>query len=192
MPWPACATHSDSARAREFRYLQHRRSLLSAYVHTMTASCAALTAASTSISGPLLPSNNSSPVRVKRVGSSLSLDDKLFRPVGPNIYWLGPLANLQAVPHRELTIREKPGLAQDPQIGYPSHGQVQEILSTASVMGGNCVRAHTLGVSVGCDLCLLPKLGKFSDDAFDHIDFALYAARAYGLRLVVPLTDHWD
>lgn len=38
----------------------------------------------------------------------------------------------------------------------------------------------------------MPSLDKYNSQAFEHIDYALYAARSYGVKLVVPLTDQWD
>jgi mannan endo-1,4-beta-mannosidase len=37
-----------------------------------------------------------------------------------------------------------------------------------------------------------PGLNTYNDAAFDAIDYALYAAREYGLRVVIPLTDEHD
>lgn len=41
-------------------------------------------------------------------------------------------------------------------------------------------------------LSVEPSLNTFNDAAFDIIDYALYAAREYGLRVVIPLTDEHD
>lgn len=32
----------------------------------------------------------------------------------------------------------------------------------------------------------------FNDAAFDSIDYAIYAAKSYGLRVIVPLTDQYQ
>ena len=32
----------------------------------------------------------------------------------------------------------------------------------------------------------------FNDAAFDSIDYAIYAAKLYGLRVIVPLTDQYQ
>jgi len=50
----------------------------------------------------------------------------------------------------------------------------------------------TLGVSTGNPLSLMPTGGKVNEQAFDAIDWAVWQARQYGLRLMVPLTDNFD
>ncbi len=57
-------------------------------------------------------------------------------------------------------------------------------------MGGTSIRSHTLGVSTGNPLSLMPALGRINPQAFETIDWAVYQARQYGLRLLVPLTDN--
>ena len=56
-------------------------------------------------------------------------------------------------------------------------------------MGATVVRSKTLGTSVGCPLCLKPALTTWNDPAFASIDYAIYAASYYGIRLIIPLTD---
>ena len=60
------------------------------------------------------------------------------------------------------------------------------------MIGANTIRSHTLGISVGTPLSLEPRLGVFNERAFDAIDYALYAAREYGLRVIIPLSDEHD
>ncbi|GCE28765.1 hypothetical protein KDA_42490 [Dictyobacter alpinus] len=109
---------------------------------------------------------------VTRSGSHLLLHGQQFRFAGPNIYWLG----LDTDGHGEL---------------YPSHFRVDDALTTAEDMGATVVRAHTLGISVGCPLCVEPTLGSFNETALQHIDYAIQAARAHHLRLIIPLVDNW-
>lgn len=66
-----------------------------------------------------------------------------------------------------LGLQEVPG-----GIAYPSHFEVDDALTTAKFMGANVVRSHTLGISVGCSLCVEPALGKFNQVALQHIDYA--------------------
>lgn len=54
------------------------------------------------------------------------------------------------------------------------------------------IRSTTLGISIGTPLSLKPSLGIFNPKAFEAIDFAIYAAKSYGLRLILPLTDQYD
>jgi hypothetical protein len=107
---------------------------------------------------------------VKRIGSQLVLNGQPFRFSGPNIYWLG--------------------LAEVPSLSYPSQFQVDDALATAALMGATVVRAHSLGFSTGCSLCIEPTLGHFNEIALQHVDFALKTARDHGLRLILPLTDN--
>ena len=109
---------------------------------------------------------------VTRSGSHLVLNGQPFRFAGPNIYWLG----LDTDGHSEL---------------YPSHFRVDDALITAAAMGATVVRAHTLGISVGCPLCVEPTRGSFNESALQHIDYAIQAARAHHLRLIIPLVDNW-
>jgi len=109
---------------------------------------------------------------VRRAGTSLQLSGKPFRYSGPNIEWLG----LEAYgPHDPLGPR------------YPTHFEVDDALDTAKEMGARVVRSQTLGDSVGCELCIEPRLGVFNPDAFKPIDYAIKAAHDRGIRLIVTL-----
>lgn len=62
-------------------------------------------------------------------------------------------------------------------------------------MGATVVRSTTLGVSSGSEytsLTVEPRRGVFEEEALKTIDWAIYVARAYGIRLVIPLTDEYD
>ena len=50
-------------------------------------------------------------------------------------------------------------------------------------MKGTTVRSHTLGISVGNPLSIETALDVFNDTAFESIDFAITAARVYGLKV---------
>ncbi|KAL8286423.1 hypothetical protein RQP46_004440 [Phenoliferia psychrophenolica] len=93
--------------------------------------------------------------------------------VGPNIYWLGLDENVV------------------PNPSYPDKGRVREAMAIVVAMGGNTIRSHTLGVSTGNSLSVWPSNGNTNNAAFDAIDYAIFAARNYGLRLVIPLTDNY-
>ncbi|EJD39083.1 glycoside hydrolase [Auricularia subglabra TFB-10046 SS5] len=107
---------------------------------------------------------------VTRKGSELFLLNKPFRVVGPNIYWLG--------------LDENVGIA------YPSKSRVLDAMAAVSAMRSTVIRAHTLGVSVGNPLSVEPALDVWNEDAYESIDFAVLAARVYGLKLMIPLTDN--
>ncbi|GCE23342.1 glycoside hydrolase family 2 TIM barrel-domain containing protein [Dictyobacter kobayashii] len=109
---------------------------------------------------------------VTRSGSQLLLHGQPFRFAGPNIYWLG----LDTDEHGVI---------------YPSHFRVDDALTTARTMGATVVRAHSLGISVGCALCVEPTPGTFNDTALQHIDYAIQAAHTHHLRLIIPLVDNW-
>ncbi|GAA6019404.1 hypothetical protein JCM11491_004817 [Sporobolomyces phaffii] len=110
---------------------------------------------------------------VKRTNSKLTLDGEPYRIVGPNIYWLGLDENVYPSP------------------SYPDKGRIREAMAATVAMGGNTIRSHTLGVSTGNSYSVWPKAYQTNDKAFDTIDYAIWAARNYGLRLLIPLTDNY-
>ena len=120
---------------------------------------------------------------VTRDGSRLLVDGKEWKAVGPNIYWLGLDENV--VPPA--------GEPFDPstRASYPTKGRITDAMATVKALGGTMVRSHTLGVSVGNPLSVIPEPGVVNEDAFDAIDWAVYQAGRYGIRLMVPLTDNW-
>lgn len=111
---------------------------------------------------------------VVRSGSQLLLKGKPFRFSGANIYWLGLDENVGGV-------------------NYPTEFRVDDALATAKEMGATVVRSHSLGISVGCPLCIEPSLGVFNETALRHIDYAIQSAKRYGIKLIIPLVDnfHW-
>lgn len=109
---------------------------------------------------------------VVRQGAQLLLKGKPFRFAGANIYWLGLDENVGGV-------------------NYPSHFRVDDALATAEEMGATVVRSHTLGISLGCPLCLEPARGVFNEAAFQQVDYAITSAKKHGLRLIIPFIDNW-
>jgi mannan endo-1,4-beta-mannosidase len=109
---------------------------------------------------------------VTRSGAQLILNGKPFRFAGANIYWLGLDENVGGV-------------------NYPTHFRVDDAFSAVAEMGATVVRSHTLGISVGCSLCLEPSLGNFNQTAFDSIDYAIQSAAEHHIHLVIPLVDNW-
>ena len=109
---------------------------------------------------------------VARAGTRLTLEGKNFRYSGPNVEWLG----LEGYgPHDP----EGPRL--------PSHFEIDDAFDTAAEMGAKVVRSQTIGDTVGCPLCIEPTLGNFNQKAFAASDYAIAAAAAHGMRLIVPL-----
>ena len=112
---------------------------------------------------------------VTRSGSQLQLDGRPWRVTGVNMYWLGLDENVTD--------------ASGPT--YPTHAAVDNGFAAAASVHAGLVRATTLGVSVGSPRSLEPTLGTFNNAAFASIDYAVYDARRYGMRLMIPLTDEW-
>ncbi len=83
---------------------------------------------------------------VTRSGSQLMLDGRQFRFAGANVYWLGLDENVDGV-------------------DYPTHFRVNDALTAAETMGATVVRSHTLGISVGCERCVEPSLGRVQYDS---------------------------
>jgi hypothetical protein len=106
---------------------------------------------------------------VTRSNSQLLLNNSPFHFVGANMHWL----------------------ALDDSGNYTSHSEVEDGFATAKAMGLTVVRSHSLGISVGCPNCIEPRLGVFNSDSFQHVDDAINAARAYGIHLIIPLTDNY-
>jgi hypothetical protein len=151
------------------------------YIFTLTISCTGFSTGnqapsllSTPASGDAATDDTGPPITfVGRSEAALILDGKSFRFSGTNIYWLG--------------LREISGGGAT----YPSHFMVDDALATAALMGATVVRSHTLGASVGCQLCLEPAPGKFNPAAFQAIDYAVQSAKKHHLRLIIPLVDNW-
>src|SRR5438270_7602403 len=104
---------------------------------------------------------------ITRQGSQLRLNGKAFRFSGANIYWLGLDENVGG-------------------IDYPTHFRVDDALATAQLMGATVVRSHTLGISVGCSLCIEPSQGNFNETALRYVDYVIMSAKQHGLRLIIP------
>ncbi len=61
-----------------------------------------------------------------------------------------------------------------------------KISSTSTqAMRGTGVRSHTLAISFGSPLTIEPSLDVFNDAAYESIDFAIMAARLYGLKVLL-------
>ncbi|KAI1736917.1 glycoside hydrolase superfamily [Xylaria scruposa] len=121
---------------------------------------------------------------VVREGSKLLVDGKQWKAVGPNVYWLGLDEN----------VTPPTGEPYDPatKASYPTKERVTEIMAMVNALGGTMIRTHTLGVSTGNPLSIWPTKGVVNEEAFKIIDWAVYQAGLYGVRLLVPLVDNYD
>lgn len=113
---------------------------------------------------------------VSRSGSLLMLGGQPFRFTGANMYWLALDDN----------IRDSNG-----QPTYPTGYRIDNALGAASGAGMTVIRAHTLGISVGCPRCVEPARGVFQSSALEAADYAIFKAGTMGLRIMIPLTDQW-
>ncbi|KZT56049.1 glycoside hydrolase family 5 protein [Calocera cornea HHB12733] len=111
---------------------------------------------------------------VQRSGTGLTLLGEEFRIVGPNIYWLGLDENV------------------NPSPSYPSKTRVAEIMGVVSAMGATVIRSHSLAISFGSPLSVMPALNTFNEAAYEPIDFAILMARVYGIKLLIPLVDNYN
>ncbi|SCV67891.1 BQ2448_5502 [Microbotryum intermedium] len=113
---------------------------------------------------------------VQRSGQTLKVNGGNFRIVGTNIYWL----------------------CNDENVGLPKglptdKGRVREALAAAVAFGANTVRLTTCGTSLGSTPLLQPNATSFADEIYwDIHDYVLFAAREYGRRVVLPLTNNYD
>lgn len=95
------------------------------------------------------------------------LDDKEFKFVGPNAYWLGLTEGYN----------------------YPPKDQVTEIFEATRRLAGNSIRSHTLGHSSGSWNSLRPKDNNLNNNAWEAIDYAYSLANKYDIKIIAPLTD---
>ena len=130
---------------------------------------------------PMLANEKDLPVT--RDGTTLYLNGKKWKAVGPNIYWLGLDENV--IPPAGEPFYEPTNAS------YPTKGRITEAMAVVKAMGGTAIRAHTLGVSTGNPLSIWPEPHVVNEAAFEPIDWAVYQARQYGLRLQIPLTDNY-
>ncbi|KAI0486556.1 glycoside hydrolase superfamily [Xylaria cf. heliscus] len=121
---------------------------------------------------------------VTREGSKLLVDGKQWKAVGPNVYWLGLDEN----------VTPPAGEPYDPvtKASYPTKERITEVMAVVNALGGTMIRSHTLGVSTGNPLSIWPEKGVLNEEAFNTIDWAVYQAGLYGVRLLVPLVDNYD
>jgi mannan endo-1,4-beta-mannosidase len=118
-----------------------------------------------------------------REGTGLYLNGTKWKAAGANVYWLGLDENV-------IPPAGQPFYAPF-NASYPTKGRITEVMQIMQAMGATMIRAHTLGVSVGNPLSVMPEDGKINDAAFDTIDWSVYQAREHGIRLMVPLVDNY-
>ncbi|KAK4231816.1 putative mannan endo-1,4-beta-mannosidase P [Podospora fimiseda] len=124
---------------------------------------------------------------ITRCNSTLYLSSTPWKAVGPNIYWLGLDENVIPPTTSPPTPFYAPLNA-----SYPTRGRITEIMAISAALGSTFIRSHTLGISYGNPLSLFPRSATLNPAAFDPIDWAIFQAREYGLRLMIPLVDNFD
>lgn len=120
---------------------------------------------------------------VIRNGTTLLVDGKAWKMVGPNVYWLGLDENVTPPAGEPFYAPTK--------ASYPTKERITEVMATVQALGGTMIRGHTLGVSTGNPLSVWPEARVVNEQAFDSIDWAVYQAGVYGIRLLVPLVDNY-
>ncbi|KAK6954366.1 hypothetical protein Daesc_004333 [Daldinia eschscholtzii] len=105
---------------------------------------------------------------VTRNGTSLLVDGKVWKMVGPNVYWLGLDENVTPPAGEPFYAPTK--------ASYPTKERITEAMATVQALGGTMIRGHTLGISTGNPLSVMPKPGVVNERAFDPIDWAVYQA----------------
>ncbi|KAI1320234.1 glycoside hydrolase superfamily [Xylariaceae sp. FL0255] len=144
--------------------------------------CSIILAATAAMAAP--PSKHATSSPVVRHGSTLFVDGKEWKAVGPNVYWLGLDENV--IPPAGQPFYPPTNAS------YPTKERITEEMAVTRALGGTFIRGHTLGISVGNPLSIWPKKGVLNEQAFDTIDWAVYQAGLYGVRLLIPLVDNYD
>lgn len=72
-----------------------------------------------------------------------------------------------------------------------TRGRITEVMNTLVTMGATLIRGHTLGVSVGNPLSMMPALDVFNEAAFKTMDWAVSEAGQKGLKIMAPLIDNY-
>jgi hypothetical protein len=121
---------------------------------------------------------------ITRSGSELQLEGKRWTAAGANVYWLGQDENVIPPAGEPFYARYN--------ASYPTKGRITEVMSTLKIMGARTIRSQTMGVSVGNPLSLMPELGKVNEKAFEPMDWTVYQAKKYGLRIFAPLVLPWS
>lgn len=130
------------------------------------------------------PTSVVSSTNITRRDSSLMLNGERWTISGANVYWLGLDENVIPPAGQPFYAPLK--------ASYPTFGRITEIMNTLLIMGATTIRGHTLGISVGNPLSVMPELGVVNEQAFDTMDWAIYEARRHGLRIFAPLIDNYD
>lgn len=114
---------------------------------------------------------------IRRVGNQLYDGPNPVRFSGVNIHWMG--------------LDFSSGGWNPPPTGVlitPSQWRVEQGYKTAVMMGANVVRQYSMGVNYGYAGTLYPTMGgALNETVAVAIDYAIDRARAYGLRLIIPL-----
>lgn len=80
---------------------------------------------------------------------------------------------------------------------------LDRVYASAEELGLSAIRVVSVGVgpdATDCDFAecrtdrfsFMPEPGTFDETAFRGMDYAIYKAKQYGIRLVIPLVDNWE
>ncbi|KAJ8291639.1 Mannan endo-1,4-beta-mannosidase 1 [Rhodotorula toruloides] len=162
-----------------------------------TTTCAPLYTASKMITGTGTLPKPSTFVKKTTNSNKLTLDGLPFTIVGPNIFWLcqgqdyGPIGNYtdKAMVREALAM----AVALGANTASPPPAHAPEFRLTSALLQ---IRALSCGISTGTaggtnPYSLEPTRGTFNNAAWDIRDYVLYAAKQYGLRVILTLTDNY-
>ncbi|KAH7909442.1 glycoside hydrolase superfamily [Hygrophoropsis aurantiaca] len=121
---------------------------------------------------------------ITREGTTLRLGSLPWNASGANVYWMGLDENVIPPPGQPFYAPTN--------ASYPTLGRITEVMNGLATLGARSVRGHTLGISVGNPLSVMPAPGVVNQQAFETIDWAVYQARQHGIRIFAPLVDNYD
>ncbi|KAK4701131.1 mannan endo-1,4-beta-mannosidase, partial [Phenoliferia sp. Uapishka_3] len=155
--------------------------------------CAQRMTGATTISGTgTLPKPTSF---VKTSGQTLSLDGKPFKIVGTSEKTLCPSCVLYSPFADLLMLCNDENVSVSPNNYYTDKGRIREALAIAVAMGANTIRVLSCGSSVASQYSIEPARSNFAAAnaaQWDTHDYVIFAAREYGLRVIITLTDDYD
>jgi hypothetical protein len=70
---------------------------------------------------------------------------------------------------------------------FTTHYESDDVLTNIQALDSGYARSVSLGVTVGCQACLVTADGKLNMDALNHTDAVIKQARDDGIKIVIPL-----
>jgi mannan endo-1,4-beta-mannosidase len=116
---------------------------------------------------------------ITRVGNKLYDGVTEYYFAGCNVGWLG------------IDFEYGGGFAPPPTstLLLPSVFRINNVFSTAQLMGSNVIRMGPNIAGVGYADSLYSSLGTFNETVFARLDYTIATARNYGIRLIFPFVD---